>query len=466
MIKTLLGYIMRFTSCRALVRNPQILLLDEATSALDTESEKVVQEALDKARAGRTTLVVAHRLSTIRTADIIVAIEEGRVKEMGTHDELMVKEGLYHSLVTRQMEGKIILDNDSDQKLYPDLEDEMDTNKFERKDSLIGKLTRKLSRRLSRTLSTNKKDGKEAAKEDAKKDVEEDLPKIQVTRLLKRNKAEMLYIIIGALASVAMASLMPVFAILFGKILGVLGYLDINQAREESVYYALLFLGLGIFASLAQLIQGWMFGISGENLTKRLRRDTFEAMLSQEIGWYDRQENNTGALCARLSTDAGKVQGATGARVGTVLQGVFSVIIAIFIGVYYQWKLGLVATLFFPIMVYAVYVNQQIINGVDTVEAAAFEASAKVKQKQMNQCLPNFSTACHRSNHQHSNGGGTSVRGKVRGHVHRAADGAPQAHNQEVPPQRLHIWLLSVNSVCRLGSHHVVWGLPCRSGRD
>merc|ERR1711974_126598 len=122
---------------------------DEATSALDTESEKVVQDALDKARAGRTTLVVAHRLSTIRTADIIVAIEEGRVKEMGTHDELMVKEGLYHSLVTRQMEGKILLDNDNDQKLYPDLEDEMDTNKFERKDSLIGKLTRKLSRRLS-----------------------------------------------------------------------------------------------------------------------------------------------------------------------------------------------------------------------------------------------------------------------------------------------------------------------------
>lgn len=68
---------MRFKYCRALVRNPQILLLDEATSALDTESEKVVQEALDKARAGRTTLVVAHRLSTIRTADIIVAIEEG-----------------------------------------------------------------------------------------------------------------------------------------------------------------------------------------------------------------------------------------------------------------------------------------------------------------------------------------------------------------------------------------------------
>jgi subfamily B ATP-binding cassette protein MsbA len=96
------GQRQRIAIARALFRNPPILILDEATSALDTESERLVQQAIDEVMAGRTVLVIAHRLSTVRRADQIVVLEGGRIVQRGTHDELLARGGTYRRLYEMQ----------------------------------------------------------------------------------------------------------------------------------------------------------------------------------------------------------------------------------------------------------------------------------------------------------------------------------------------------------------------------
>ena len=104
------GQKQRIAIARTIIKSPSILLLDEATSALDTESEMVVQQALERAAMDRTTVIVAHRLSTIRNADLIAVLQHGKVVETGSHEDLLMKgkAGAYYSLINLQNFRKVL----------------------------------------------------------------------------------------------------------------------------------------------------------------------------------------------------------------------------------------------------------------------------------------------------------------------------------------------------------------------
>lgn len=287
------GQKQRIAIARAMIKSPRILLLDEATSALDSESERVVQEALDKAAVGRTTIIIAHRLSTVRNADLIAVLQNGDVKEIGSHNDLSKDQNsVYTTLLRLQQTQKnhdCLPTPSTTTKNSPSLTSNTDINTC--LSTSANSVAREEENTSNAPVMLN----------------EQVLPVPSFKRLIAMNSLEWRQAVLGSLAAIMFGAIQPAYSYALASTLSVFFLRDHEQIKEKTRMYGLWFLGLAIFSVVVNIIQHYNFAAIGEYLTKRIRERMLSRILTFEIGWFDRDENSSGAICSRLSKDANMV---------------------------------------------------------------------------------------------------------------------------------------------------------------
>ncbi|MFS8012126.1 putative ABC-type xenobiotic transporter [Helianthus anomalus] len=359
------GQKQRIAIARAMLKNPAILLLDEATSALDSESEKLVQEALDRFMIGRTTLVIAHRLSTIRKADLVAVLQQGGVLEMGTHDELFAKgeNGVYAKLIKMQeIAHETAMSNARKSSARPSSARNSVSSPIITRNSSYGRSP--YSRRLS-DFSTS--DFSLSVEGNYPSYRHEKLPfKVQASsfwRLAKMNSPEWTYALIGSVGSVICGSLSAFFAYVLSAVLSVYYNPDDAYMIREIGKYCYLLIGVSSAALIFNTLQHYFWDVVGENLTKRVREKMLAAVLKNEMAWFDQEENESSRIAARLSLDANNVRSAIGDRISVIMQNSALMLVACTAGFVLQWRLALVLVAVFPLVVAATVLQKMFMQG-------------------------------------------------------------------------------------------------------
>ncbi|KAK4749755.1 hypothetical protein SAY87_027204 [Trapa incisa] len=374
------GQKQRVAIARAILKDPRILLLDEATSALDAESERVVQEALDRIMGNRTTVIVAHRLSTVRNADMIGVIHEGKIVEKGTHAELLEDpEGAYSQLIRLQQvnNGPDISRDDRTSELGSSRR-MSSLRVLSRTSSEIGNSSRhSFSLSFGVPAGVAMTDAAFGQAETSSGQTVENAPEVPIRRLAYLNKPEIPVILLGCISAGVSGVVFPIFGLLLSSVIH--SFFDPpHKLRKDSKFWALMMTVLGVASLCSYPAQNFFFSVAGCKLIQRIRSMCFKKVVTMEVGWFDEPEHSSGVIGAKLSADAATIRSLVGDALGQLVQNASAAVSALLIAFIASWELSFIVLVLLPLLFVNGYAQVQFMKGFSADAKMMYEKASQV----------------------------------------------------------------------------------------